>query len=289
MNYLAHIGVMLCLYLILTLTLNLLVGYTGLLTVCHAAFSGLGGYFCTILMMRFGFSFFLALPVSVLFAGILAYLISVPSLRLRGDFFVLVTLGFQMIIYAVFNNWDAVTQGSYGISGVPSPHLFGFRLSSAPNFLPLAAAIAGMITLIIWKLTTRPFGRTLQAIRDDELAALSVGKNVKSFKRKSFVIGAMLAAPAGALLAVYNGYIDPTSFTLEESILILCAVIVGGAGRVAGSIYGALLLVFLPEALRLVQVPDAIAGSLRLILFGLALIVIMRLRPKGISGEYAFD
>src|SRR5205814_268916 len=115
------------------------------------------------------------------------------------------------------------------------------------------------------------------------------GKDVRSFQRKSFIIAGVLAAPAGALLAAYNSYVDPTSFTLEESMLMLCAVIIGGAGNFRGAVNGAALLILLPEALRFLSVPDSIAGSLRQILFGLALILIMRWRPKGISGDYALD
>jgi branched-chain amino acid transport system permease protein len=238
--------------------------------------------------MRFGLPFYLALPAAMALAGVIAYLISIPSLRLKGDFFVLATLGFQMIIYAILNNWDAVTKGPYGISGIPTPSLFGLALSSPPKFLILSGGIACAVAMLVWRISTMPFGRTLRAIRDDELAALSLGKDIRSFQRKSFVVAGILAAPAGALLAAYNSYVDPTSFTLEESMLILCAVIIGGAGNFRGPITGALILILLPEALRFLKIPDSMAGSLRQILFGLIVILIMRWRPKGISGEYAF-
>lgn len=289
MNYLAHVGVMVSLYIILTLSLNLVVGYAGLLSACHVAFSGLGAYGCTILMIRFGSPFLLALPVAVVLAGVVAYLVSIPSLRLKGDFFVLATLGFQMIIYTVINNWDALTKGSYGISGIPTATIFAVPLSSPAMFLPMSSTVALLVGLIVWRLSKMPFGRTLKAIRDDELAATSLGKDVRHFQRKAFVAAGLLAAPAGALLAVYNTYIDPTSFTLEESMLLLCAVIIGGAGTFRGAITGALILIVLPELLRFLKIPDSAAGSIRQMLFGLTVVLIMRWRPKGIFGDYAFN
>lgn len=289
MNYLVHLCILISLYFILTLTLNLLVGYAGLLTLCHAAFSGIGAYACTLLIIRADIPFYLALPLAMAFAGLVAFLIAFPALRLRGDYFVLATLGFQIIIYSVIYNCEWLTRGPYGISDIPSPSLWGIRLSSPFAFLILAALLTGFVAVIVWRLVRSPFGRTLCAIRDDELAALSLGKNVHAFLRINFALAATLAAPGGALLAVYNSYLDPAGFTLDESTFILAAVIIGGAGHFLGAAYGAIILIILPEILRLLRISDSFAGSLRQILFGLGLVLIMRWRPKGISGSYTFD
>lgn len=289
MNYILHIGVMIAIYSILTLTLNLLVGVSGLLSLCHGALAGIGAYACTLLMMRCGLGFFAALPVAMLVAGVLAFLISVPSLRLRGDFFVLATLGFQMILSSAMNNMEWLTQGSYGITGVPAPVVMGKSIAIPHRFIWLAATVALLVGLAVWQLMRQPFGRLLKAIRDDELAAVSLGKDVQSVLRRGFVVAAVLAAPAGALLAVYSRYVDPTGFTLDQSMLLLCGVVVGGSGTFRGAIVGALIIVLLPELLRAFHLSDSVAGSLRQVMFGVVLVLVMRLRPQGLAGDYTFE
>lgn len=263
MNYIFHILTMILLYVILGLSLNLVVGYGGMLSLCHAAFYGIGAYASALLMMDAGWSFLPSLAAAVIIAGVIAYLISVPSIRFHGDFFVLATLGFQIIIFSILNNWVAFTKGPYGISGIPRPSVWGLKIISIPAFF----ALSFMLTVVVWfvsgRLAKSPYGRALEAVRDSELAALALGKNVTRFRRSAFCIAGGLAAVAGVLFAVYASYIDPTSFTLDESVFILCVVIIGGAGNLRGPIIGAVILVSLPELLRLVRMPDAIAANMR--------------------------
>lgn len=289
MNYLFHILTMISIYAVLGLSLNLVLGFGGMLSLCHAAFYGIGAYAFALLMMHAGFPFLVAMPVAVVAAGIAALLIGAVALRLRGDFFVLATLGFQTIIFVVLYNWVDFTRGPYGIPGIPRPEMLNFSFDAPWAMFLLAASVALLVWWICLNLARWPFGRSLQAVRDDALAAQSLGKNPLFFTLTAFSFGGGLAALAGGLFAAYASYIDPTSFMLEESVFILCVVVIGGAGNLQGPLVGAVVLVLLPEILRFVGLPDAIAANLRQIIYGLLLVLVMRFRPQGIAGKYAFD
>jgi branched-chain amino acid transport system permease protein len=163
------------------------------------------------------------------------------------------------------------------------------RIDSLASFAALGFMLALSVTALLALAYRSPFGRTLQAIRDDEIAATSLGKNVVSFKMRSVALASGCAAVAGAMYATYVTFIDPTSFTTEESVLLLSMVVIGGTGNLKGPIVGSALLVLIPELLRFLAVPDSVAANLRMILYGLLLIVIMRFRPQGIAGKYRFD
>jgi branched-chain amino acid transport system permease protein len=289
MNYAIHIAVMIMLYVILGLSLNLVVGYGGLLSLCHGAFYGVGAYLCTLLMMEVGLGFVTATLLAVLITGLMSFAIALPSLHLRGDFFVLVTLGFQMIIFSILYNWIDLTRGPYGISGIPKPTVFGFEFRGLPAFFILCAGVAVAVMFLHWQLARSPYGRSLQAVRDDELATRALGKNPLYFRMTAFVTSGCLAAIAGALYATYISFIDPTSFGLDESIFIATAVIIGGAGSIWGPVLGAAFVVLLPELLRFLHVPGTYAPNVRQIVFGLLLIIVMRFRPRGLVGRYNFD
>lgn len=289
MNYFWHILTVIGIYAILAASLNLAAGYSGLLSLCHAAFYGLGAYITTLLMVGAGFNFFLALGCAIVLTAVLSLLISAPSLRLRGDYFVLATLGFQVIVFSVVYNWVGLTRGPYGIAGIPVPSIAGMELDSVFRFFLFTALTGGVTVTILWLLVHSPFGRALRAVRDDEVAAAALGKNTVAFKTTAFVLAACFAAVPGALFAAYMRYIDPTSFTLTESIFIVSVVVIGGAGSFVGPIVGAALMVLLPEALRFLQIPDAVAANLRQVIYGLLLIVLMRFRPQGLVGEYDFE
>jgi len=289
MNYILHLIVLMELYLILSLSLNLMVGYTGLLTLAHAAFYGIGAYLCTLMMVDFGWSFLPSLAVAIGGAMVLSPLISLSSLRFRGDYFILVTLAFQVIVFTILYNWVGVTRGPFGIPGIPKPSIFGFAIDSLVSFSIFGFVCAGICTAFLAVVYRSPFGRALQAIRDDELAATALGKKPVSFKLRSVAIASSCAALAGGLYATYVTFIDPTSFTLDESILMLSMVIIGGTGNVRGPILGALVLVFIPEVLRFTTIPDSVAANIRFIIYGLLLILMMRFRPQGIAGGYQVE
>src|ERR1700694_196554 len=246
MNYLWHILVMINIYAILAASLNLAVGYSGLLSAFHAAFYGIGAYTATLLMVEAGFGFFAALGLAIIVTALFSLVIAIPSLRLKGDYFVLATLGFQIIVVSIFYNWVGLTRGSNGIPGVPVPRIFGLEINSVFLYFLFSSFFATVTLGVIWLLIHSPFGRLLRAVRDDEIATAGLGKNVPRLKTMSFALAAAMAAIPGALFAGYVRYIDPTSFTLMEAIFILSIVVIGGSGSFWGPILGAAFMVLLP-------------------------------------------
>ncbi|MBI4610079.1 MAG: branched-chain amino acid ABC transporter ATP-binding protein/permease [Candidatus Rokubacteria bacterium] len=285
MDYFIHIAILVALYSILSTSYNLLIGYTGLFSIAHAAFYGIGAYTSALLALRFGVSFPLALLAAVLLTALVGGAIGVPALRVRGDYLVIASFGFQMIVFGVMLNWLAVTGGEGGLTGIPRPELFGIKIFSPLTYLPLAVAVAGLCFLVTWWIARSPFGRVLKAIREDEVASQSLGKDIVYFKIAVFALAGGLAAVAGSFYAHYVTFINPLSFTLDESIFIMAVVLVGGAGNLWGSLVGTTALVVAPEALRFLRIPDAIAAPFRQILYGLLLVLFVRFRPQGLIGE----
>ena len=288
MEYLLHIVVLIGIYSVLAISLDLLAGHTGLLSIAHAAFYGLGAYTSALLAVNFGASFIVGMLAGMTVAGLVSFVVSLPSLRLHDDYFVIATLGFQMILFSIFNNWMEVTQGPLGIPGIPQPASFGFTISSHLGFVILAACFAIFAYIVVGCISTSPFGRVLRAIREDEVFAQAMGKNTLRFKVTAFAISACLAASAGSLYAHYITYIDPTSFTIMESILVISMVIIGGSGSPWGPLIGAVVLVILPEALRFVGLPSFVAANLRQVFYGTLLIIMMMVRPRGLVGRFGF-
>lgn len=289
MNYILHVFIMICIYFILSLSLNLLVGYTGLLSLCHAAFYGIGAYVTALLMIKLGLNFFLSIPISILIAVIISLLIAYPSLRIKGDYFILTALGFQVIVFSVLYNWTTFTGGPYGIPGIPKPSFLGFEFSNLPLFSLLSFVFASIIFFALYRISSSPFGRVLKAIREDEIATSALGKRVASFKIWAFAVACGIASIAGSLYAGYVTYIDPTSFTLNESIFILAIILVGGSGNIKGPIIGTVFMIILPEILRFLGIPDTIAPNIRQMIYGALLLILMFFRPQGIAGEYKFE
>lgn len=289
MEYLLHILILICIYSIVGIALNLVAGYSGLISLAHAGFYGIGAYTCALLALRFGMNFLLAIPAAIIIAALFGFLIGFPSRRIRDDLFVITTFGFQVILFQVMNNWMELTNGPLGLPGIPQPEIFGYRFTSHWDFLLLSFVFLVIVYLVAKRLVNAPFGNVLRAIREDEWFAQSLGKNVSRYKVMVFSISAGLAAIGGALYAYYITFIDPTSFTVSESIFMLSIVIIGGSGRLSGSIIGAILLVSVPELLRFLDIPNAIAANVRQILYGGLLVAFMMFLPKGIRGEFSFD
>jgi len=287
MNYIMHIIIMINIYIILTISSNLLVGMTNLLSLGQAAFYGIGAYFTIFCLMILHLPLIPTLLISMGMTALFSLLLALPSIRLKGDYFVLATLGFQLIFYTILYNWVSLTRGPFGIPGIPAPKLFGLiEISGIIPFLIFSLIMAGFTIFIFIKLINSPFGRVLKGIRDDELSVLSLGRNVTVFKIRVFVIASGFIAIAGFIYATYVTYIDPTSFTLDESIFILSALLIGGTGNIKGPIAGSVFVIILPELLRFVGLPDSMAANLRQIIYGLLLIILMRFRPQGLAGNY---
>jgi len=286
MDYLGHIFAMAGIYVILTMSLNLIVGYAGLPAIGHSAFFCVGAYASSLLALNAGISPWLGILGSATIAAAFGWVVSLSAARLAGDYLALATFGFAVVTHSVARNWIELTRGPMGLPRIPPFCLFGFRLDTAWLFLPLVVVVCLVTYLVSWRMVESPFGRVLQGIREDETVTASLGKNVSQYKRYVFVVAALFAGIAGALYAHYITYIDPSSFTPMESLAILLMVVFGGMGSLTGSMLGATILVFLPELLRFMGLPGAVAAPLRQMIYGALLVALMLVRPQGLLGKF---
>lgn len=286
MEYLIHIAILICIYGILGLSLNLIVGVTGLLSITQAAFYGIGAYATAILMTGSGMNFFPALLIGMVVTAVASLLIGYVLSKFKDDYYALGSFGFNVIVYSLFLNWQDLTRGPLGIPGIPRPSLFGFTFSENIWLLVLSAVFLALIYFVSEFITKSSFGRVLKAIREDEDAIKVFGYNTLLFKLAIFVIGAVMASVAGGLFASYITFIDPSTFTLAESIFLLSIIILGGLANNKGAVLGAFCLILLPEILRFVGFPSDIAAQMRQVTYGVLLIVLMLYRPQGLVGEY---
>ena len=284
--YIIHLLILIGIFSILTISLNLAMGYAGLLNIGHIAFYGVGAYTSALLAVNLEMSFWPSLVIAGLIAAIFGLILSIPTWKLRGDYLALATLGFAIIIESVFKNWVSLTRGPLGISGIPKPTLFGFAFSSLASYLLLVIVFVLITYFIIQRLGKSPFGSVLKAIREDETIAKALGKNTFKYKTMALVVSAFFAGIAGALYAHYITFIDPTSFSVLESILIISMLIVGGLANNLGAILGAATLILLPEPLRFLGLPSSMVGALRQIIYALLLVYLVVKRPRGILGEF---
>ena len=288
MEYLIHILVITGIYIMLTLSLNLIVGYTGLAALGHIAFACIGAYTSSLLALNFGISPWIGLIIGAIMASILGVIVAYPSLRLKGDYLALATFGLGVIVYSIAKNWVCLTRGPMGLPGIPGFKLFGYEINNVWAYLVLVLVFVFITFIAIRNITNSPFGRILKGIREDEIASLAMGKNVNKYKIIVFVVGAFFAGIAGSLYAHYITFIDPSSFTVMESIAVLLMVVFGGMGSLKGSFIGASILVIFPELLRFLGMPSGVAAPLRQMIYGLLLIILMVRRPQGLTGRFKF-
>jgi branched-chain amino acid transport system permease protein len=259
----------------LSQSLAIVAGYSGMISLTHAGFYGIGAYVTAILSVNLGWPFSVTLTISIIICGLIACLVSSIALRTVDDYFTVITLGIQVVIFSFMNNLTKLTNGPLGIPGIPSIQIFGIDFSSKIAFFLLAMIFAIIINVLLRYLTHSPFGLILKGLSEDEIFTKSLGKSVYAAKIISFTIGAMLAAIPGVLYAHYVAYIDPTSFTVDESIFILSIVIIGGMRSLWGAALAAAFLVALPEILRFIGMPNNIASNMRQIMYGLMLVIVM--------------
>ncbi len=288
MEYFIHILIITGIYIILSQSLNLIVGYTGLAALGHIGFACIGAYTSSLLALNFGISPWIGLFIGAVLAGLLGIVVGYPSLRLKGDYLAIATFGLGVIVYSVAKNWVSLTRGPMGLPGIPQFSIFGYKLSSSGVYLILVTIFVFISYIIIRNIVKSPWGRVLKGIREDEIAVLALGKNINKYKLTVFVVGAFFAGIAGSLSAHYIGFIDPSSFTVMESITVLLMVVFGGMGSLGGSFIGAAILIIFPELLRFLGMPSSIAAPLRQMIYGLLLIVLMIWRPQGLLGKYKF-
>lgn len=277
-------------YALMALGQNLITGYTGMLSLCQAGFFAIGSYATAILTTRYGWSFWGTLPVAAILSALFGILIGLPTLRLKGDYLAIATLGFGEIVRNVLNNWDSLTGGPMGIQRIPMVKLFGFTINPYKKiaFLIMVIIFVLITYYLFERLGRSRMGRALQAIRDDEIAADAMGINITKYKVWAFAIGASVAGIAGSLQTVYSLSVTPGSYTFMVSVLVLCMVVLGGMGNFAAVILGAFIIQLISYFPQLVGLSGVIPPQFKQILFGAILVVMMIWRPQGIIGKRSY-
>lgn len=270
-QYVYRIAVVSVLYAILAMSLNLIAGVAGQISLGHIAFYGIGAYTSALLCVNFGISVWVGILAAFVVSVLFGLLIAIPTLKLSGGYLAILTMSFAEIIRLILLNWTSVTRGPMGILNIPKPSLFGYTIKSSGAFLYLVLTVAIIVYIGLHNLIHSRFGRNLQALRDDEISSESMGINVYRYKVIAFVISTGVAGVAGALFASYMEFIDPSSFISDESTVILSMVVLGGMGNMNGSIIAAALLTILPEALRSFS-------DYRMLVYGVVLVAMMLLK-----------
>lgn len=277
-NYYIDVLTLAGLYAVLALGLNISVGLAGLLDLGYIAFYAIGAYTYALLSTKLGVSFWLALPIGGLIASGIGWTLGIITLRLRGDYLAIVTLGFIQIVHLILNNWDSLTGGPNGILGIERPSIASFKLKEPVHFYYLILGIAVLTAVVINRLNNSRLGRAWIAMREDEIAAEAMGIDTTRMKCLAFSMGAFWAGLAGVFFAGKFAFVSPESFTFFESVFVLAMVVLGGMGSIPGAIIGAAILIILPEVLRGF-------ASYRMLIFGAALVAMMIFRPQGLIGS----
>ena len=285
-SYIVHLAIVALIFSVFAMSLNLTMGYTGMLVVCQGMFGGVAGYTMAILTTMHGFNFFLAWAFGILAAAIVALVVGVILLRLKGDYFVLGTVGFNIIFVSIVNNWQSLTRGPFGISGIPAPEIAGIRFSDSTMMLLLVILVFIFSYWACDYISKSNFGRALRGIREDETALSVFGYDVRKYKLVILIISAIIVSLETPLFASYVSYIDSVTYNLDVSIVGLSIVILGGLASNKGVVIGAVLIALLPEFLRFVGFPDSIAAQMRVFVYGSMLVILMIYRPQGIMGEF---
>ena len=278
-QYYITIGINCLMFATLSISLNLITGYMGITSLGHAAFFGIGAYTAAILSTRMGLSFIPTAILGTIVAALFGVLLGIPTLRIKGRYLAIVTLGFCEIMRIIELNWMSLTRGPQGISGIPKLSFFGFVCSKPIQKYYVILVLLVITVLIVKAIMNSRLGRAISAIRDDEIAADAMGINVFKYKIMVFSISSGLAGLVGAYYAHYMGFIDPNAFNFDQSILILSMTIMGGMASIPGSIFGASILSILPEVLRAVN-------DYRQIVYGLLLAVMVVWKPNGVLGGF---
>lgn len=283
-GYLTHLLIIIGIFVILSVSLNLSIGFTGLLNLGHVAFFGMGAYTSALLVMH-GWPYLAALLMAGVVASIGGALMMFAVRKLSGDYLALATLGFSFVIYSILLNWSSLTRGPLGIPGIPKPEIFGLVVKSNYSYLLFVAIITALVVGFLYRLTRSRYGRLLEAVRDDEVGLSVYGKPIFKLKLQSLMISSFIAGIAGSLFAHYISFIDPSSFYLTDLILLVTVVMIGGLASIRGSIVATIIILLIPEVLRFVDMPSSIIGPARQIIYALFLILILLYKPRGLFGK----
>jgi branched-chain amino acid transport system permease protein len=281
--YINNIASLLGIFVLLGLSFNLLMGYAGLFSVAHGAFFGIGAYTTGILLRDYEWGFLPAVAIAFLLCGLISLILGIAARRVSDIYLVIVTLAFQVAAVAVFNNLD-LTGGAGGLVGISRPSVFGYELTS-PQVIVLIWVVCIVATLVLRALVRSPFGRVLEALREDELAARSLGKPTSTTKVKVFALSSAIAGVAGGLMAVHLRFISPAEFTLDRSVEILSLTIIGGMAAFWGPYVGAAIVVLIPQALTFMALPGSVIGAVNALLFSVLVLLFLRFRPQGLAGR----
>ncbi len=276
-KYILHIIIFCFIYSCLTLSLNLIIGWSGQFSLGHVTFFGIGAYITSLLMMRLSMNFWLAALISAVGVGIFGAFLALPTLKLRGDYLAVMTLGFGEVFRLFTTNAISITRGPMGLPGIPSPKIGSFTINNKTEYYFFALILLVAIVIFMKRLTTSGFGMAMLTIKEDSVAASAIGIYPVKYKLWAFIIGAVIAGIMGSFYAVYMAFVSPSSFTYSESISMVSMVVLGGMGSIPGSIIGACILTILPEALRSFS-------QYRMVLYGAAMVLMMIFRPNGIWG-----
>lgn len=277
-SYFVKVFIMAGCYVGLAASLNLITGVAGQFNLGHAAFYGAGAYTAALMAVNLKLPFSLSLVGGTAMALILGFVLGLPTIRLREVYLSVTTLGFGEIVRLTMLNWISVTRGPMGIPGIPIPKLFGYEFISMTSQYYLMLGILLPSLFVLWRLSYSPFGMVLRAIRENEVATKTLGINPVAYKLAAFTVGAGFAGLIGSFFAFHAAFISPDNFLFAESITILSMVVVGGLGSMPGVILGALILAVAPEGLRFMS-------QYRLIVFGLLMLTMVLVRPKGLISE----
>ncbi len=282
--YFIHLLILIGIYAILAISLQLSVGYGGLLNLGHIAYFGIGAYTYTLLLFQ-GVNFWICVLSAGLLSAFFGWMSAIAIRKLRGDYLSLITLGFSFVTYAVLINWTELTRGPLGIPGIPRLTIFGFDTNENFVYMILVFAVVFICYFFINRIVSSPFGKVIEAIRDDELSAKSLGKSTFRVKCITLATSAFFAGIAGCLYASYITFIDPSSFTFSGIIPIILIIIIGGLGSLPGTLLATFLIILLPEPLRFIGFSSSIVGPARQIVYALILLIILYYKPRGFYGK----
>ena len=278
-QYVLRILVILFIYSILATSLNLVMGLTGLLSIAHAAFFGIGAYTSALLALKLGLSFWACLPAAAFVSALFAFLVGFPVLRLRGHYLAMATLAFNEVVRLIVYNWDGLTRGASGLPNIPPPKFLSFQFSSHYSYYYLTLLFLLLTIFSIGRIFYSHLGRACRSMKEDDVISQALGIEVMSSKIFVFMLGGLFAGIAGSLYAHYSTFVSAEILDVFESVLIIIMVFIGGAGSILGSLCGAVLVVLLPEVLRGLE-------AYRMLIFGGILIVVIMFYPHGLLGKW---
>jgi branched-chain amino acid transport system permease protein len=284
MDFLFTVLVFIAIYVVLAVSFDLVIGYTGLFSVAHAAFFAIGAYTTAIVAVRLDLPIVLAAILGALMCAASSNILALLAIRVSQDYLVIASFGFLTVVLSALVNLPSITGGTLGIGNIPPPELLGLRVAGPASYALAYLPLAGIVVALTWWLARSPFGRALRAIRENVVGAEALGKTPIYFKIWAFTIAGGLAGVAGAMYAAYISYISPDAFSNDVNILLFAMVILGGAGTTFGPLLGAVLLTVLPAVLQLMPLPPTLVGPVEQIIYGGLLVVFMMTRADGLYG-----